>query len=92
MYDTWKNEFSPATVTVRPAGAGQLEVAVTARKNFPSYTLRNYKLKAGPQVFDIPILSLGETAKFTINTPATATARTVELEKPGGFVILKTSY
>lgn len=92
LYDTWQTEFSPALVTVRPIAAGQFEVSVTARKDFPSYTLRNYQLKSGTEVFAIPVLAPGETAKFTF-TPATSTpGKTVELSKPGGFVILKTSY
>jgi beta-glucuronidase len=92
MYDTWQTEFSPALVTVRPAAEGQFEVSVTARKDFPSYTLRNYQLKAGTETFAIPVLAPGEAAKFIL-TPATSTPeRTIELSKPGGFVILKTRY
>ena len=92
MYDTWKTEFSPATVTLRPTAEGQFEVTVAARKDFPSYTLRNYQLKAGAQVFDIPVLAPGETAKFTFTPDTSTPQRTVELSKPGGFVILNTRY
>ena len=92
MYDTWQTEFSPALVTVQPVAAGQFEVSITVRKDFPSYTLRNYKLKAGTHVFDIPVLAPGETAKFTIIPAPSAEERSVELSKPGGFVILKTGY
>ena len=92
MYDAWQTEFSPAVITMRSSGAEQFEVAVTARKDFPSYTLRNYKLKAGPQVFDIPVLAPGEIVKFTIQIAPSTTERTIDLVKPGGFVIHKTRY
>ena len=92
MYHAWQTEFSPAIVTVRPAGPGQLEISVTARPDFPSYTLRNYKLKAGGRIFDIPVLVPGEIKTFTIESAASEADRTVELEKPGGFVILRETY
>ena len=93
MYDAWKKEFSPAVVTVRPLASGGFEISVTVRKDFPSYTLRGYKLKAGGRVFDLPVLTPGESKTFTLEAgdggPA---AKTIELEKPGGFVILKSNY
>lgn len=92
MYHAWQTEFSPAVVTARPAESGRVEITVAVRKDFPSYTLRNYKLKAGGLVFDIPRLAPGENKTFTIEPAAAAKDRTLELEKPGGFVILKTDY
>ncbi|MDD5351468.1 MAG: hypothetical protein PHQ12_14750, partial [Chthoniobacteraceae bacterium] len=90
MYAAWQEEFSPAVVTVQRVKPGQVEVCVTARKDFPSYTLRNYRLKAGAQVFDLPVLAPGESKKFTLK-PGEG-GQTVELQKPGGFVILKSHY
>ncbi|MDR1284343.1 MAG: beta-galactosidase [Opitutaceae bacterium] len=92
MYYAWQKEFAPAVVTVKKTDSGAFEASVTARTDFPSYTMRNYKLKAGGRVFDIPRLFPGETETFTV-TPGTGAAKiAVELEKPGGFTILKTEY
>jgi beta-glucuronidase len=92
MYYAWQEEFSPAVVKVRKIDSGQLEVSVEARKDFPSYTLRNYKLKVSGQVFGIPSLAPGGGKTFRIKADPNATDRTLELEKPGGFVILKSNY
>lgn len=40
MYITWQEEFSPATIDVQKSDSKKLTVTVTARKDFPSYTLR----------------------------------------------------
>ncbi len=90
MYYAWQEEFAPAVVTVKQVSAGVVEATVTARTSLPSYTLRNYRLKAGGNVFDIPILKPGESKTFTITFAATAGNPVVELVKPGGFTILKT--
>ncbi len=92
MYQAWQEEFSPAVVTVRPAGSGQFEATIVARKDFPSYALRGYKLKTGGHVFDIPLLMPGESRTFVIGSATAAAGRTIALEKPGGFVILKSNY
>lgn len=92
MYYAWQKEFSPAVVSMRRMDSGQIEVTVTARKDFPSYTLHNYRLKAGSDVFDISSLPPGASQVFKINAAAESSARFVELEKPGGFVILKASF
>lgn len=90
MYRAFQTEFAPATVTTRPAGSGQIEIVVAARADFPRYTLRGYTLKAGGRAFDLPVLAPGQTASFKIDPPTTD--RTLRLEKPGGFVILETTY
>ena len=92
MYYAWQKEFSPAVVTVRPVESGRLEVSIVARKDFPSHALRNYKLKVSGRVFDIPVLAPGESRTFMIEPGADLTEKTIELEKPGGFVILKSNY
>lgn len=92
MYDTWQTEFSPAIITTRPTNSGQVEVTVTARNDFPSYTLRNYKLRSAGHTFDIPSLAPGESRTFTVTAGAAPADRTLELEKPGGFVIQRVNY
>ncbi len=92
MYYGWQKEFSPAVVTVRPVEPGRLEITVAVRKDFPSYTLRGYKLRSGDRVFDIPTLAPGESRTFTLEPGDITPEKTIELEKPGGFVILKLNY
>jgi beta-glucuronidase len=89
MYYTWQEEFSPAVMDVRKTESGKIEVTVTARNDFPKYTLRNYKLKVGGQVLDIPTLAPGEHKIFSVDLPPNQPDKTIELLKPGGFVILK---
>jgi beta-glucuronidase len=92
MYYAWQKEFSPAVVEVRRAELGRVEVSIIARKDFPSYTLRNYKLKVSGQVFDIASLAPGERKTFVIRPGADVSAKKIELLKPGGFPILEFSY
>lgn len=88
-YEACRQEFAPAVMAVRQAGSGRVEVSITARKDFPSYPLRNYRLRAGEEVFDIPELAPGESRTFTISSNPDTAGNSIELEKPGGFVILK---
>ena len=93
MYYAWQEEFSPATITVDSKGSGKTNIVVTARKDFPSYTLRNYKLRVSDQLFDIVSLKPGESKTFVIQSDGSSTVdRTIELIKPGDFVILKKEY
>ena len=93
MYFTWQEEFSPATITVQHTDEGNLNVVITARKDFPSYTLRNYKVRVGDQSFDIAMLKPGESKTIAVDISKIAAGdNSIELIKPGGFVILKRKY
>jgi beta-glucuronidase len=87
MYYAFQEEFAPATVAFQNEG-GKLNITVTARKDFPSYTLRHYKLACGSQTFDIAQLKPGESKTFTYEGPA---VKEIALVKPGGFTVLKKS-
>jgi beta-glucuronidase len=88
MYVTWQEEFSPATVSVTSRERGKVTLQVTARKDFPSYILRNYKLTCGRQTFDIALLKPGESRTFVCDDVSSGVAT---LSKPGGYVIVKKS-
>jgi beta-glucuronidase len=90
MYIAWQEEFAPAIVTTSRKGSN-IVVQVTARKDFPSYTLRKYKLIAGGKEYTIDMLKPGETKAFDIPLSSASEAVVVELQKPGGFVIVKKS-
>ena len=90
MYIAWQEEFSPAVVTTSRNG-NAVAVQVAARKDFPSYTLRKYTLVANGKEYIIDILKPGETKTFDILLPSSNETVSIELQKPGGFVILKKS-
>jgi beta-glucuronidase len=86
MYTAWQQEFSPATIEVIETKAGFITVKITARKDFPSYILRNYQVKAGNATITLNTLKPGESQQLNIPVDNNAAA-TVSLLKPGGFVI-----
>lgn len=88
---TWLQEaFAPATLEVVKKEAGKMTVAVTARKNFPAYTLRNYQVKYGDAVIKLKTLKPGE--KQEVEIPASAEGVKVSLIKPGGFVAVSKTF
>ncbi|MGC3945813.1 MAG: glycoside hydrolase family 2 TIM barrel-domain containing protein [Chryseolinea sp.] len=87
MYVRWQEEFSPATLAFGKDPSGKTTITVTARNDFPRYTLRHYQLQCAGETFDIAELKPGESKTFTSNH----SAGEVSLIKPGGFTALKTS-
>lgn len=93
MYFAWQEEFSPATITIENTDAGKINIHITARRDFPSYTLRNYKILADGKSFDIALLKPGESRIIVIEPSRNKTGeRTIELVKPGNFVVLRKKY
>lgn len=86
-YTYLQEEFAPAILEVVKREAGQWTVAVTARTNFPAYTLRNYQLQYGDALIKLKTLKPGERQEVTIPLPATNQQEgiKVSLVKPGGF-------
>jgi len=82
MYFEWQEQFAPATLEF----VGGKVVRITARKDFPSYVLRDYVVRCGGQAVAVPVLRPGESKDIQLTLPA---GGAVELVKPGGFVILK---
>jgi beta-glucuronidase len=90
MYIAWQEEFAPAIVTASRKG-NSIAVQVAARKDFPSYTLRKYKLIVAGKEHTIDILKPGESKSFDIPLSSANETVAIELRKPGGFVIVKKS-
>jgi beta-glucuronidase len=83
MYFAAQEEFAPAAISVQSSDAGKTKIVLTARKDFPSYTLRNYKLKVSGQSFEITMLKPGESKTFVFDPDKSSTGhRTIELIKP----------
>jgi beta-glucuronidase len=78
MYMAWQEEFAPAVI--QRVG---MKIRVTARNNFPSYTLRGYTVRCNGQTVPLRTLAPGESQEIAFDKGE------VELVKPGGFVILR---
>jgi len=87
MYLAWQEEFAPATIEVINRQAGSITLKITARNDFPSYTLKGYKLKSGTAIIDLGPLKPGESNELLVKTQGDTTV--VQLIKPGGFTILE---
>lgn len=90
VYQVWQEEFAPAVIELVKMDGTQAVVKVTARADFPSYTLRNYQLRYGNQLLPLHTLKPGESQQLTI--PVTAKTLTLTLVKPGGFVVLSKTF
>ena len=89
MYTAWQEEFSPAIVELLDKQNGQAVLRITARKDFPSYTLKGYRLRYNNHSIALNTLRPGDSQQLHISVPAGSVD--IELIKPGGFVILKTT-
>jgi beta-glucuronidase len=87
LYPVWQEEFSPATIQLVKKEGARATIKITARKDFPSYTLKGYSLKYDEQQISIRTLKPGEEQELVLNIPGNTAM--VELIKPGGFVILQ---
>jgi beta-glucuronidase len=90
VYAVMQEEFSPAVIERVKVSDGKATVKITARIDFPAYTLRNYQLRYGNLSQDLRVLKPGESQEVTI--PVTDKTWTVSLVKPGGFVILHKAF
>jgi beta-glucuronidase len=86
VYQVWQEEFSPAIIELVRINEDKAIVKITARVDFPSYVLRNYKLRYGNNSVELRTLKPGESQEVTI--PVTGKTLTVALMKPGGFVVV----
>ena len=89
MYTAWQEEFAPAIIEVVSMNNRQMTLKITARADFPSYTLRGYQLRYHQQSVPVRTLHPGESQQLDIPLSANETNPELELIKPGGFIILK---
>lgn len=86
MYTAVQEEFCPATVSLISFEGDVVKLKISARPDFPSYTLRGYTIRCGDQSVKIGTLKPGESETVTFS-PKDAIPE-IELVKPGDFVIL----
>lgn len=87
MYTAWQEEFSPATIELVNKTAGQAGIRITARKDFPSYTMKGYQLKCNGTYIPVKTLHPGESV--VLNVDLAGETADVALIKPGGFTIIQ---
>ena len=93
LYTAHQREMAPLTIEklgFAPGveGVHQLQLRVTARNDFPAYTLKNYQLKIGQLVSALPDLQPGQSVDLTVQVRGFEQSTTVTVVKPTGFPIL----
>lgn len=93
VYTAWQEEFSPAVLSLVKRGNSQATFRITARNDFPSYTLRHYQLRCEGKDIAVKTLQPGEATEVAVPLSAAADQKiNVALIKPGGFPILQKIY
>ena len=87
MYKAWQEEFSPAIIELSAKKDGQAIISITARKDFPAYTMKGYQLRYNNHLVTLNTLRPGDNQQLNIVSPGSIVE--IELVKPGGFVIMK---
>ncbi|QIP12166.1 beta-galactosidase [Spirosoma aureum] len=93
MYATYQREMAPVTVektswTPGPEGVHTLTIRITARNDFPAYTLQGYQLKANDDSLTIPTLQPGQSVDLVVPVRGFDKTLSVTILKPTGFSIL----
>jgi beta-glucuronidase len=81
-YYFYQREFAQAFIDTVILKDQVLEVKVTTRKDFPSYTIKGWTLRSGDKTVLLPELKPGASATIRI-----AGSQEIRLERPGGFVV-----
>jgi len=89
MYKAWQEEFSPAIIELLEKKNGQAIISITARKDFPAYTMKGYQLTYNNHTVQLNTLRPGDNQQLQIALPSGSVE--IALIKPGGFVIMKTT-
>ncbi|WP_343674056.1 glycoside hydrolase family 2 TIM barrel-domain containing protein [Chitinophaga sp.] len=87
MYITWQEEFAPATIELVNKNAGRASIRITARKDFPAYTMHGYRLTCNGTTYTLNTLHPGESMQLDI--PLAGAAAAISLIKPGGYTIMQ---
>ncbi|NEW81061.1 MAG: hypothetical protein GZ094_01665 [Mariniphaga sp.] len=85
LYTSFQRDLSPVTV-VYDKGV----LSISARADFPSYTLKNFRLVLVSdnkivKKYPLPVLNPGESTQIKMNKPSAAT--TIVVENAGGFKV-----
>ncbi|WP_343690870.1 glycoside hydrolase family 2 TIM barrel-domain containing protein [Chitinophaga sp.] len=87
MYIAWQEEFAPATIELINHQEGHASIRVTARTDFPAYTMKGYRLTCNGMAYTLNTLHPGES--MLIDIPLAGATADVTLIKPGGYTIMQ---
>ncbi|MCX6216718.1 glycoside hydrolase family 2 TIM barrel-domain containing protein [Spirosoma sp.] len=93
LYKAHQTGMAPVTIekvswTTGGEGVHNVTLRITARPDFPAYTLKKYQLKVDKMRLTIPDLQPGQQANLTLPVRGFDKTLTVEVIKPTGFSIL----
>ena len=93
LYKAHQTGMAPVTVekvswVTGSEGVHAVTLRVTARPDFPAYTLKKYQLKTDKTLLTIPDLLPGQSANLIVPVRGFDKTLTVEVIKPTGFSIL----
>jgi beta-glucuronidase len=87
MYIAWQEEFAPATIELIKNNEGHGSIRITARKDFPAYTMKGYSLTCNGTSYTLNTLHPGES--MLIDIPLAGATADITLIKPGGYTIMQ---
>lgn len=87
MYIAWQEEFAPATIELIKTNGGHANIRITARKDFPAYTMKGYRLTCNGTTYTLNTLHPGES--MLIDIPLAGATADITLIKPGGYTIMQ---
>ncbi|MGA0555492.1 glycoside hydrolase family 2 protein [Larkinella sp. VNQ87] len=93
LYQTHQTGMAPVTMekvsfVAGSEGVHQLTVRITARADFPAYTLRSYRLKTSTTQRTLPDLQPGQSTEIRLPVRGFTNRLQLEILKPTGFSIL----
>ena len=88
-YQTLQEEFAPVILQAVQWKDDRLIIDVQSRSDFPSYTLRNYRLQCGTTVIGLKTLRPGERQQLTLQVSAKdKNGLSISIIRPGGSVVI----
>jgi len=93
LYNFLQQEYCPVTVMQEEAinqadGVKHVKLVIEGRTTFPSYTIKNYKIRWGTTECTIDHVAPGQNISILLSAPL-STVNSVELLDATGFTILK---
>lgn len=83
-------ELSPVTIIKKNYLGNSLIIELSARADFPSYTVRGYKLRYSGGEIDVPALKPGQRQELSLRINGNPDNETIALLKPTGFEVFHT--
>ncbi|MDQ0964885.1 beta-glucuronidase [Flavobacterium sp. W4I14] len=89
-YQAQQAELSPVIITKKSYLNNTLIIELSARSDFPSYTVKGYKLRFRDGSIDVPTLKPGQKQEMKLMLKGDPDTETLHLVKPTGFEVFHT--